>query len=614
MGLEAKAGPVGLEAKIKAAAEEKRAAALLNTPQAKQQRAAASKQALKDKIASYQGNPSEVAAIIGAGDVKFLSANWLLDCPDYWRIARSQDLPREAFLAPEDAEWLYQRLGGLVIVSYPWLARNHPDPQGFHFHNLQLYLRVHLQHFLGLMKSERINDIGVFWDFASLVQPSAKGERTSQEQQILARAMKTIEFLYGGQMSIVVQLKQMPVAAFENMNRTPYDGRGWCYFEEVVSSVSKSTFQSLNIALVQDRLEEFSCEWNLVASMAQNEKKVPMHPDQLKQELILRSFTIREDCDILLAKYTEFFHSFAASALDLSLPQQTHISGGRPWGQKEVDYLIRALPSFGEQPSGPKQAVLKLGEMNTVKKVVKEGDILNLKVMATDGTLFWVEPTADHGSFTMKGLPGCAGMHFVQDKSSYTRSYLKTSKGEYLMLNQQGVVTVFSSNGERKCDPGRDPCLEVEIRGTSSLMKLNLRGRSLGDIGAEKLAKVLPNLNALEILWINNCDIGNKGITALAPAIRELKELIDLKLHGSRFNNAGLRELCDVTLFPFTENSEAAVDLQMQRFGHNRKDCQLVRLEDLTLPSELANSAAAEVLNRLVKMKASVTRLMVKWI
>ena len=54
-------------------------------------------------------------------------------------------------------------------------------------------------------------------------------------------------------------------------------------------------------------------------------------------------------------------------------------------------------------------------------------------------------------------------------------------------------------------------------------------------------------------LGVNMC---NKGIAALAPALRELKNLVDLKLHGSRFTGAGLRELCDIALFPIVENKD----------------------------------------------------------
>jgi len=443
-------------------------------------------------IASYQSDGKDITEFMAAGDVRFLSVDWVSKRGDYWRVSRCQDLPKEAFLPCEEAVWLYERLGGLVIVSYPWLTKAHPDPQGFHFHTLVAYLRMHQRHFMGLVKpkEERFRDIGVFWDYASLLQPSMKsGERSAQEQQTFARGMRTMEHLYGGTMTVVVQLKMMPFAAFENMNRTPYDSRGWCFFEEYLSSLyQKSSLQALNLALVSDQLEERGCEWQLVASAAQTEKRPPMHPEQLRQELITRTYSVREDCDVLLTKYTDFFHQLAASTLEISLPQQAHIATARAWGTKEMDYLVRALPAF------------------------------------------------------------------------------------------------------------------------SSCMKLNLRGRAFGDVGAEKLAKVLPTATSLETLWINNCDIGNKGIAALAPALRELKNLVDLKLHGSRFTGAGLRELCDIALFPIVENKDKPSGLE-------RSFLQLEKLEDVTLPLELAKTPAAEALNRLIRAETvQFSRLMVKWV
>jgi hypothetical protein len=469
--------------------EEKKVTQTMDT-QNKQLKVTAAKQATKERLLACTGSAKDVPAHIGSGDVRFLSLEWLLGRPDSWRVARCQDLPKEAFIDGEEAVRLYDRLGGLVIVSAPWLTKGHPDPQGFHSHSLLLYLRIHQRHFMRLVKSaaEGFSDIGVFWDYASLMQPSTKnGERTTQEQHLFSRGMRTIEYLYGGPMTAVVQLKQMPYAAFENMNRTPYDSRGWCYFEEYMACTMKSSFQVLNLALVVDQLEERNCEWQLLASAAQNEKKPPMHPEQMKQELITRTFSAKEDFDLLLHKYTEHFQRLASSTLEISLPQQAHIASARPWGTKEVEYLVRALPAF------------------------------------------------------------------------------------------------------------------------SSCMKLNLRGRALGDIGAEKLAKSLPAATCLETVWLDHCDIGNKGISALAPALRELKDLVDLRLHGSRFTAAGLRELCDIAFFPFMESKEVEAN-------RDRSIMQLSKLEDLTLPLELAKTAAADVLNRLVgSEKVMVSRLMVKW-
>jgi len=466
---------------------------------AKQAKAAAAKQAVKDKMLAYQSTSGrDIASFIRAGDVRFLSCEWLLSRPEYWKISRCQDLPKEAFLPPEEALWLYERLGGLVIVSYPWLTKGHPDPQGFHFHTLQLYLRVHQKHFLSSLKPafECFRDVGVFWDYGSLPQGAGRAERTPHDQNIFAKGMKTVEYLYGGPMTVSVYLKQMPhIVSIENMNRTPYESRGWCFFEEVTSSV-KSSFQQLNLSLVSDQLEE-KREWQLLASAAQAEKRPPMHPEQFRQELIQKTFSSKEDFEILLNKYTEFFYHLAAPTLEISLPQQSHIAGSRPWGAREVDCLVKALPAF------------------------------------------------------------------------------------------------------------------------SSCMKLNLRGRALGDIGAEKLAKALSSMMCLEILWLNNCDIGNKGIGALAPVFSQLKKLIDLKLHGSRFTANGLRELTDITFFPLVECKETSGNETLPAGDRKfeRKDLQLDKLEDLTLPVELSRTPAAEVLEKLVKQNATHSiRLMVKWI
>jgi hypothetical protein len=366
----------------------------------------------------------------------------------------------------------------------------------------------------------------LFWDYASLPQPNEKtGERSGQDQQTFMRGLKTIEFLYSGALTIVVQLKNLPADPYEHMNRTQYDNRGWCYFEEVLAVTMKSGFQLLNLSLAHDRLADYS-DWTLVASAAQSDIRPPIHPEHLRQELIYKSFSVASDLDMLMTKYSNYFFSTVPAALEVNLPDPVHILNAKTWGGKEMDSLVRSLPVF------------------------------------------------------------------------------------------------------------------------TSIMKLNLRGRFLGDSGAEKLAKLLPSMTRLDTLWLHNSEIGNKGVGALAPALREVRDLRDLRLHGCRFREAGLRDLCDIAFFPWIERKDIIIEKEepansnptegldsLNSIREKEKEkapeperevkpdrdrrswLRLAKLEMLTLPLELAKTTVADTIERLTKTHtAQRSQLIVKWL
>jgi len=295
----------------------------------------------KEKAKLIQGaiaaTPSGRARhILHTGDVRLLSAHWLVTQPISFRIKRHQDLPGKAFLPTEKAESLLSQERGVVVISYPWLTKEHPDPNRFHLETVLDFLRC-----LGKMRS--LNEVGIFWDFASLPQPP----RTKREDQAFKRGLKAIDLLYGGKMSIVVQLKDIPEPHFEGMNSTPYNRRGWCVFEEAVSSILKDNDKVWNLSNVSKELKSGET-YKEVLCAAVSLRQPPVPPQQFCEQLESLVFTSGADRVLVGQIYTDFFNKMCvcAASLTFSNPWNWITNRIRSWGPKEAEQLAQALPSF----------------------------------------------------------------------------------------------------------------------------------------------------------------------------------------------------------------------------------------------------------------------------
>lgn len=63
------------------------------------------------------------------GTIRLVYVDWLVNRSNF--IMRCQDMPNDAFVPGKDAAKLL-RSGSVCVLSYRWLTKEHPDPQGFH--------------------------------------------------------------------------------------------------------------------------------------------------------------------------------------------------------------------------------------------------------------------------------------------------------------------------------------------------------------------------------------------------------------------------------------------------------------------------------------------------
>jgi len=336
---------------------------------------------------------------------------------DTWVIQRCQDLPEEAFLAPETAaealttpivSWRGP-LPRVIVLSYPWAFKHHPDPHGFHLRALKKYLISHMRNAFGILwggpaeghgKKRGIGnvsnaeiDIGVFWDFASLPQPDAQGNRTPQEQETFSAGLKSINLLYGSECgTTVLQLKELNAIDVKLPtdwipNQTTYDKRGWCKVEEAISSIRKQGGLLVDLAVGQkDLIVRSSCSpprprarkekaeqlenWDklgihhddpedfdeLIARTTTASMKPPKHPDDM--DAMLRNkeetkFTNGSDVDKVSSIYRRFFDLVCNQTLELNFDAPRIATGNWhselipvSWSLEQVTCFARALPHF----------------------------------------------------------------------------------------------------------------------------------------------------------------------------------------------------------------------------------------------------------------------------
>jgi len=276
----------------------------------------------------------QARAALGSGAVRLLSALWLQERPEGFELQRHQDLPPEAFVPPGDAESLLGKRYGIIVMSYGWLGKFHPDPSGFHTRTLLQYLEKHMEYFSGF------DDVGVFWDFASIHQNGPGGEpRSEEEQKIRKIGLRALGSLYGSKKTIVVKLTRMP----EGCDLLPYRSRGWCFAESTLASIVKEPDQLLDLGLVSDVLGDIDLCWDELRDGAISSRSPPLLPKEFQAALKGLAFADGDDPALLSEMYAGFFKEAAASTLVLCLANREQGGG---WSDAETKMLCRALPSF----------------------------------------------------------------------------------------------------------------------------------------------------------------------------------------------------------------------------------------------------------------------------
>jgi len=302
-----------------------------------------------------------IARVLGGGEVKLVKPSWVCERPEDWKFVRRQDLPTGAFVPPGMAARYAKGgpIGGpdghMMVVSYGWFSKAHPDPKGFHVKRLRRFFKVvvlcdALERFF--MDWGFLGD-AFFLDFLSLTQVDEAGRRSDEELLCFLIGLSIINFLYGSQETIVLQLTFMKDTPFDDMNDTPYEKRGWCTFEETTAGIIKPKNLIINLGLVEDILfteesdaEEFAKKV-LLKGMT-GAAQPPVTPSRMSQILKEKKFTNGADLEKVAKLYKVFFEKVCVEAKELHL-YGPHGDGDVKlscWGKEEAQCLADALPAF----------------------------------------------------------------------------------------------------------------------------------------------------------------------------------------------------------------------------------------------------------------------------
>jgi hypothetical protein len=135
----------------------------------------AKRRASRGSLSSFD---KRLEASVRRGTVKLLRVSWLVGRPAEWRLMCRQELEaleaagEAPFLTPDEAvEHVHSAQRRLAALSYGWLTKGRPDPDGALLAIVRRHLEAHVEECAGL-----------FWDFASLPQKP----RTAAEDVIFA--------------------------------------------------------------------------------------------------------------------------------------------------------------------------------------------------------------------------------------------------------------------------------------------------------------------------------------------------------------------------------------------------------------------------------------------
>jgi len=256
------------------------------------------------------------------------------------------------FFEGEELMDLWQEYGYffLVVVSYGWLAKHHPDPNMFHLKRLVRILKEWKSR--AAMKRNSgygigyTGEIGVILDFCSLWQ----GERSPEQEESFTRGLKQINAPYCHRN--VGAIKMMAVPAEEPRK---YDDRGWTFFESCVidgkEASDKDGFGRLNIITVDDDFDpdgEMSRGFSFIEQFAFRKRMPIRTPEDFEMQLKERGrramdkgvnlFTSGSDQPFILKKYASCFKELAAAEnLDY---------GNSKWGDAEILELSKLLKGY----------------------------------------------------------------------------------------------------------------------------------------------------------------------------------------------------------------------------------------------------------------------------
>ena len=283
---------------------------------------------LPESFSDIEG--TRFAEVLRRGHMAVIKASYFKECLEKGEPFQDRsNIPAEYIYTGEEVLENWKKYGNmfLMILSYSWLSKKHPDPDLYHLKRLVPLLDKMRVLYSGedtsmfniiLLPGPKIPDFGIIVDFCSLWQNLSENEgedsRTEEQKTEFDAGLKTINTPYVHQETTAIKLIGTP----EDELRT-YDLRGWTLFESRVidgkgtgtipkamgwrgknvstlgfgNGIDEVDFGSMNVLVVHEKIfpphhdpSLFACaEYvsELLGFCAQ--RSVPCKPDRFRGEL-----------------------------------------------------------------------------------------------------------------------------------------------------------------------------------------------------------------------------------------------------------------------------------------------------------------------------------------
>ena len=276
-------------------------------------------------------------------DIVLIDARYLLDLGERGgAVPRCQDVPESARINAANGNVWRLRCGwhesdclAVLVLSYPWLDKSHPDAYGEQLRRVCPVLKA----MLAACKGEH-STVGIMWDWLSLPQPP----RSDEEDAVFSRGLRKMNAWYMHPFTHVLLLScPLPTGAAYT-NTKAFDARGWCYFEACASSLVKHD----------------SCLWSYA-----NFPPVSTMPTIVPADAPAPS-TSTDDDDAKIIDVTDDNEALLGGSLPA---KHTQLFAKGPDGEGTLDGLRRALRAGRKAPLSPDDFA------ETMERRVSEGSL-----------------------------------------------------------------------------------------------------------------------------------------------------------------------------------------------------------------------------------------------
>jgi len=290
-------------------------------------------------------------------------------------------IPGKAFYTGVEALELWKEHGHgfLVIISYAWLSKHHPDPQRFHLRRLVTILRNFKTYHrcrgevLGNLLGGRAagkstqGQVGVILDYCSLWQkrPDGTGKMTrgtAEQEQQFRDGLTEINTPYGHEEITAIKLRAVPAEECRK-----YDDRGWTLFESIIidskgNAPTGCNYGHMNYLAIDDSFNPDAGAQNIgvkqvfsaltfMQGLVTSSRTPPQTPEAFGEEMRKRGnrakaknvnlFTNGSDQPFIMKKYEDAFNELVKTKkLFYDGPAST------TWSKDDIQNFLQALPHF----------------------------------------------------------------------------------------------------------------------------------------------------------------------------------------------------------------------------------------------------------------------------